>query len=150
MHGRVHGRLGVLATVAASLMLLTACGSDKAEATLSGSEEVPAVTTSATGTVTAELDGDELQVDGTFSGLSSDLAPVAGSAAHVHKAAKGANGGILFNLNVTPNSDNRSGSFSATATLSEADQDAFRDGQLYVNIHTTNNPGGELRAQLEP
>jgi hypothetical protein len=140
----------VLVAIASSLVLLTACGSEKAEATLSGANEVPAVTTSATGTVTAELDGNELKVDGTFSGLSSDLAPVAGSAAHVHKAAKGANGGILFNLNVTPGSDGRSGSFTATATLSDADKDAFRDGLLYVNIHTVNNAGGELRAQLEP
>jgi len=140
----------VLAAVAAGLLLLTGCGSDKAEATLTGAEEVPAVTTSATGNVTAELDGDDLKVDGTFSGLSSDLAPVAGSAAHVHKAEKGVSGPILFNLNVTPNADGRSGTFSATATLSDADKDAFRDGLLYVNVHTTNNPGGEIRAQLEP
>lgn len=110
---------------------------------------MPAVTTAATGSVTAELDGDTLQVDGEFSGLSSDLAPVSGSAAHVHKAPKGENGPILFNL-VVESSDNRSGTFTGSATLSEADQDAFRDGELYVNIHTVDHPGGEIRAQLEP
>jgi hypothetical protein len=150
MHGHFNGRLTVLATVAASLMWLTGCGSDKAEVTLSGSQEPTPVTTSATGTATAELDGDTLTVNGTFSGLSSDLTPVAGSPAHVHKAARGQNGPVLFNLNVTPGTDNRSGSFTATATLSEADREDFREGLLYVNVHTTNNPGGELRGQLEP
>jgi hypothetical protein len=150
MHGHFNGRLTVLATVAASLMWLTGCGSDKAEATLSGSQEVPPATTSATGTATAELDGATLTVNGTFSGLTSNLEPVAGSPAHVHKAPKGQNGPVLFNLNVTPGSDNRSGSFTATATLSEADQEDFREGLLYVNVHSVNFPGGELRAQLEP
>lgn len=150
MHGRLNGRLGVLATVAAGLLLLTGCGNPQADVTLSGAEEVPTVTTSATGDATAELDGETLTVSGDFSGLGSNLAPVAGSAAHVHKGAKGENGGILFNLTVTPNADNRSGTFSGTATLSEADQDAFRDGLLYVNIHTVDNPGGELRGQFEP
>lgn len=150
MHGRFNGRLAVLATVAASLMWLTGCGSDKAEAMMTGDQEVPPTTTSATGEVTAELDGNTLTVNGSFSGLSSDLAPVSGSAAHVHKGARGSNGGILFNLTVTANGDGRSGTFTGTASLNDDDKQTFRDGGLYVNVHTTNNPGGEIRAQLEP
>jgi len=146
---RFNGRLGVLVTVA-SLVLMAGCGNDEAEVTLSGAEEVPTVTTAATGEARAELEDETLTVSGSFSGLSSDLQPVAGSAAHVHRGERGQNGDILFNLTVTANADNRSGTFTGNAVLSEADRDAFRDGRLYVNIHTVNNPGGELRGQLEP
>lgn len=148
MHGRLGGRLaGVL--LGASLWLV-GCGSNKAEETLSGAQEVPAVTTSATGNVTAELDGSKLTVSGSFSGLSSDLLPVGGSPAHIHKAPKGENGPVVVPLVVVANADNRSGTFTVSATLSEDDQEAFSDGELYVNVHTTSNSGGELRAQLEP
>src|SRR3712207_5368415 len=111
MHGRLGGRLaGVL--LGASLWLV-GCGNATAEETLTGAQEVPAVTTSATGTVTAELDDATLTVSGSFSGLSSDLTPVAGSPGHVHRAPRGENGPIAFNLNVTANADNRSGTFTA-------------------------------------
>ncbi|XXF81161.1 CHRD domain-containing protein [Myxococcaceae bacterium GXIMD 01537] len=149
MHGRLGGRWALLA-VSTGLLWLTGCSSDTAEETLTGDQEVPAVTTSATGDVTAELNGNTLEVSGSFSGLSSDPLPVSGSPGHVHKGARGQNGPILFNLTVTPNADNRSGTFSGSATLSDEDQNAFNDGLLYVNVHTQNNPGGEIRAQLEP
>lgn len=150
MHGRLSGRLAVLAALGASLLWLTGCGNEKAEATLSGSNEVPSVDTAATGNVTAELDGDTLKVNGTFTGLSSALHEVSGSAAHVHSAPKGSNGTIFFNLTVTPNADGRSGSFTGTKSMSDSDKQVFKDGGLYVNVHTDDNPNGEIRAQLEP
>ncbi len=141
-------RLAVPGLVACALWL-TGCGSTEAEATLSGAQEVPPTTTQAAGTATAELDGDELTVVGSFTGLSSDLFPVSGSAAHVHNAPAGQNGPILFNLEITT-TDNRTGVFTGSKTLNDEEKDAFEDGNLYVNIHSVTFNGGEIRGQLEP
>jgi hypothetical protein len=142
------GRLGAAALVAFSLWL-TGCGTTEADTNLQGGEEVPPVTTGAEGTANAELDGDELTVTGSFAGLSSDLMEVAGSAAHVHSAPRGQNGGIVFNLQVTT-TDNRSGTFRGTRTLTDSEKEAFENGDFYVNVHSMNFPAGELRGQFEP
>lgn len=148
MRGASVGRLGAVALVAFSLWL-TGCGATEADTNLQGGEEVPPVTTTAEGNAKAELDGDTLTVTGSFAGLSSDLLPVAGSAAHVHSAPRGQNGGIVFNLDVT-STDNRSGTFRGSKTLSDAEKQAFEDGDFYVNVHTANFPTGEVRGQFEP
>ena len=38
----------------------------------------------------------------------------------------------------------------AGAILTEAQYAAYTDGNLYVNVHTEANKGGEVRAQLRP
>jgi hypothetical protein len=129
---------------------LAGCGNESSEVSLTGAEEVPPITTAATGNATAELDGDTLEVTGSFSGLGSDLAPVAGSAAHVHNAPKGQSGPIVFNLEVMANPDNRSGTFRGSKALTDDEKALFRNGNLYVNIHTSANPTGELRGQFQP
>jgi hypothetical protein len=141
-------RLAVPGLVACALWL-TGCGNTEAETSLSGGQEVPPTTTQASGTATAELDGDELKVSGSFTNLSSELFPVSGSAAHVHNAPAGENGPILFNLVIT-STDNLNGVFAGTKTLNDEEKDAFNDGNLYVNIHSVNFNGGEIRGQLEP
>lgn len=148
MRAESVGRFGAVALVAFSLWL-TGCGTTEADTDLTGGEEVPPVTTSAQGTAKAELDGDELTVTGSFANLSSDLFPVAGSAAHVHNAPRGQNGGIVFNLEVI-STDSRSGTFRGSKTLSDAEKEAFENGDFYVNVHTANFNGGELRGQFEP
>ena len=142
-------RVRIAALMVASVCLV-GCGGQRVETTLSGDQEAPPVETSGTGTATAELDGQTLTVNGTFEGLQSDLMAAAGSAAHVHRAGRGASGPIVFNLNVTPNADNRSGSFTGTSELSADDLANYRNGDLYVNVHTTGHPTGEIRGQLEP
>lgn len=141
-------RLAVPGLVACALWL-TGCGNTEAEATLSGAQEVPPTTTNASGTATAELDGDELKIAGSFTNLSSALFPVSGSAAHIHNAPAGENGPIVFNLEIT-STDNINGVFAGTKTLTDEEKDAFKDGNLYVNIHSVNFNGGEIRGQLEP
>ncbi|HYO59824.1 CHRD domain-containing protein [Archangium sp.] len=150
MHARYMPRLAVLTLLGAGLLGLTGCGNDSFVSTtqLSGTNEVPAVTTtSASGTATATLDGDELSVTGTFRDLSSNLEPVRGSGAHIHSAPAGQNGDIVFNLEVT-SSDQRTGSFTGKAKLTKEQQESFKNGNLYVNIHTVNFMGGEIRGQF--
>jgi hypothetical protein len=144
-------RWAVLTLVGAGLLVLAGCGSDKYVATtsLSGANEPTPVTTTANGTATATLENGELTVTGAFSGLQSDLQEVSGSAAHVHQGAAGTNGGILFNLTIT-STDKRNGSFTGKASLDDEQQTAFQGGLLYVNVHTVQNPGGEIRGQFRP
>lgn len=105
---------------------------------LSGSEEVPAVTTSATGSCLAALLADKttLQVLCTHT-LSST------SAAHIHSGAIGVDGDVICDLGTgaTP--------ISASCTLTKAQLSTLLNGDLYVNIHTTANPDGELRGQID-
>lgn len=148
MQRRTLARLAVTGLVACALWL-TGCGDKEADATLTGGEEVPPVTTEAEGAANAKLDGNNLTVTGSFANLTSDLFLVAGSSAHVHNAPEGQNGPIVFNLEVT-SSDNRSGTFRGTRTLTDEEREQFENGDFYVNVHTVNFTTGEIRGQLEP
>lgn len=107
---------------------------------LEGSQEVPAVTTSAQGWVVASLSKNKemVHVWAVVRGLSGPA-----TAAHFHKAAAGVNGGVEANLTT-----NISGN-TITATLPAATfADDLIAGNIYLNVHTAANPGGELRAQM--
>lgn len=151
MHMRYMRRQAVLMLAGAMLLGLAGCGEDKyvATTTLSGANEVGPVDTPASGTATATLEDEQLTVTGTFRDLGSDLMEVSDSSAHIHNAPAGENGPILFNLDVT-SSDQRNGNFSGKANLNKEQQQAFKDGNLYVNIHTVNYMGGEIRGQFRP
>jgi hypothetical protein len=41
-------------------------------------------------------------------------------------------------------------SIPAGAKLNDAQYDAFKSGNLYVNVHSAQHKGGEIRAQLRP
>ena len=113
----------------------------------------------ATGDITATLDADTLMltVSGSFSGLTSALMPVGGmdsagnaeSAIHIHEAPAGSNGPIFRNLSVVDNGDG-SGKFSGRFQLASAEEarELLAD-QYYVNLHTVNNPSGEIRGQID-
>jgi hypothetical protein len=141
-------------------------------ANLTGANEVPPIASPGTGFAAVVLDptAQTLQVKATFSGLTSNT-----SAAHIHCCAPlGTNAGVAttvpafpgFPLGVT------SGSYSSvvfdltqptiynpafvtlqggTIPLAEAALIAgIQNGTTYLNIHTVNFPGGEIRGQLEP
>ncbi len=115
-------------------------------AQLSGSNEVPPVTTDATGMVTATLTGDQLTIEGSFENLSSNY-----SASHIHMGAAGENGGVLTALSADVAADNMSGTYVAasnTFTLTSEQITQLNQEGLYINIHTGNFSGGELRGQL--
>jgi hypothetical protein len=144
-------RLIVLAAFVA--LLVVACGplTDAIPVTVSselaGENEVPPVATAAAGQVTATLTGTTLVVEGSFTGLMSDLREIQEAAAHVHRAPAGENGPIVQGLTVEPG-DGRAGTITGTLELGAELVAAFLAGELYVNIHTDGNPAGELRAQL--
>ena len=103
------------------------------KASLSGKSEVPANTTAGSGSVTATYDTDskKLTWKGSYSGLTGPA-----TAAHFHgPAAEGKNAG-------------NGPSFEGSATLTDAQAKALMDGDMYVNVHTVTNKGGEIRGQL--
>ena len=120
------------------------------EVTLSGDNEVPPVTTDATGSATVALMGDTMTVNGDFSGLSSPVIEVAGSPGHIHMGAAGENGDVIFPLNVSVDSGQTSGIFSLSTTLTPDQVTAFNAGNLYINFHTEMHQGGEIRGQITP
>jgi hypothetical protein len=139
---------------------------------LAGANEVPTVPSPGTGSATVVLDptAQTIQVNATFSGLTSNDV-----AAHIHCCAPlGTNAGVAtsvpafpgFPLGVT------SGTYSSAVfdltqpliynpafvtleggTIPQAEAaliTGIEHGMTYLNIHTTNFPGGEIRGQLEP
>ena len=118
-------------------------------ADLAGANEVPPVETTGSGAVIAQLDGLELTLSGTFTGLESDYNTDIGS--HIHGGAAGENGPVLIPLDPTLDADLRGGTFEAannTFTLTQSQADSLLAGLFYVNIHSVDNPSGEIRGQL--
>lgn len=138
-----NGRNAVLA-LAAALAVLAGCQSmgmmATQQVTLSGANEVPPVTTSATGNATVTIKEDRsVSATVTASGMTA-------TASHIHEGAAGANGPVIVPF--TKTGDN---TFAAApdAKLTEAQYASFKAGNLYVNVHSAKNPGGEIRAQLK-
>ena len=106
---------------------------------LTGANEVPPVTTSASG------DGAiSIADDGTVSG-SVTTKGVQGTAAHIHMAAAGNNGPVIVPF--TKEGDTYKA--PAGAKLNADQLKAFKSGNLYVNVHSAANPNGEIRGQLK-
>ncbi len=138
-------RLSIVgATGAAVISLLAYSGAgfgDEVKVSLSGAQEVPPVKTSATGSGTIMINADKSVSGGvTTSG-------VAGTMAHIHLAAAGKNGPVIVPL--TKTADN-TWSVPAGAKLTDDQFKAYKAGELYVNVHSAANKGGEVRGQLKP
>ncbi len=108
---------------------------------LSGSQEVPPVTTMAVGTGQIRV-----MADGSISGNITTTG-VPGTMAHIHLGARGANGPVIIPLTGTSPGV---WSVPAGAKLNAEQLDAYQAGKLYVNVHSEMNKGGEIRAQLMP
>jgi hypothetical protein len=123
MGGEIRGQIGRLVRVAA----------------LSGAEEVPPVTSSATGNAIVAVHPQTRAITGVsnYSGLTA-------TAAHIHSGAMGANGGIAVGLTLGTDS----ATVPADTTLTEQQFADLMAGNLYVNVHTMANQMGEIRGQL--
>lgn len=94
------------------------------------------------GEARATLAGSELTIVATFAGMSSPA-----TAAHVHHAPIARRGPVAFTLDVPAAA---AGRIEQSVTLTDAQLDVLRDGRYYLQIHTDDNPGGELRGWLLP
>lgn len=131
--------LGMVAVLCAGCAGMGA--SNDVQVTLKGSEEVPPVATAATGSGTITV-GEDKSVSGSVT-----TSGVVGVAAHIHEGAAGKNGPVIVPMSKT--ADN-TWSIAAGAKLTDSQYDAFKAGNLYVNVHSAANKGGEIRGQLKP
>ena len=115
-------------------------GSGATSVKLSGAEEVPPVSASGSGTGTIRVNS-----DGTVSGNVTTTG-VEGTMAHIHQGAKGQNGPVIIPLTKSGNTY----TVPAGAKLNDAQMKAYKEGNLYVNVHTAKNKGGEVRGQIQP
>jgi hypothetical protein len=119
--------------------------------TLSGANEVPPVTTTATAKFTASWSGNSLVW--SLTGIGTGL-----TAAHLHVGAAGTNGAVVLPLFAAAAPGSSTINVSGTARAADLTGPlagkwpefvaAFVTGGLYANAHTVTNPGGEMRAQL--
>ena len=142
-----------VASATAVVLLVAACSSmggmrgmggginEKTSAALTGSQEVPPVSTSASGRSTISVASDR-----TVSGavIVTGMEP---TAAHIHAGAAGTNGPVIVPLAKTAPT---TFSVPAGAKLTDAQYAALKEGKLYVNVHSAAHPGGEVRLQMEP
>jgi hypothetical protein len=131
-----------LKPLAVAALLVAAMGTAlAADLKLTGDQEVPPNTSTSVGTGTITV-----AADGSVSG--SVAAPgMAGMAAHIHVGAAGVNGPVIIPLT---GGAGDTWTVPAGAKLTPEQMDAYKAGNLYVNIHTAEHKGGELRAQLKP
>ena len=92
------------------------------------------------GQVRATLDGNRLTVTGTYRGMSSSA-----TAAHLHFGSPGRPGPLAQPLEVTTSPE---GEVTGTAELTDQQVDALQTQSLYVQIHSEDNPAGELRGWI--
>jgi hypothetical protein len=171
----VAGGLGIAGVAAAATAL--AVGGDSLSVDLTSYEEVPSVSSPATGTFTADIADDESAITWELSYSSLEGAI---QQAHIHLGQMGVNGGISVFLctnlgngpagiqpcpappaeisgtivaaDVSPNIPATAAARTQGINTGELDEliDAIDAGVVYVNIHSTFWPGGETRAQLNP
>ena len=109
---------------------------------LTGDQEVPAVQSSATGKGKITIGADK-SVSGKISTTGLE-----GTMAHIHMGSEpGKNGPPIITLEKGADG---SWSVPAGAKLTDEQYAAFKAGSLYVNVHSAEHKGGEIRAPLKP
>ena len=130
-------RMNVMTLALALSFGIASAAAVAADVKLSGDQEVPPVKSagSASGAITI---GDDGAVSGSVT--ATGFTP---TAAHIHQAAAGKNGPVIVPF--TKEGDKFSA--PAGAKLTPDQLKAYKAGELYVNVHSAANPGGEVRAQ---
>lgn len=117
------------------------------QAKMLGANENPGNGSSAMGFGTVELSPDQtkITVNMSFSGLTAPA-----SAGHIHgPAGAGTNASVLFPFTGVPNAT--SGSMpQQTFTINATQLGYLQSGLLYMNVHNSAFPGGEIRGQILP
>jgi hypothetical protein len=128
-------------------------------ARLKGSEEVPPVRTDAFGTAKFKVSKDERKMG--YRLTVNDLSNF--TEAHIHLGRRGVNGPVvvfLFGLidpDISVNKGVVEGIITARDLVGPLEGkplsvliDLMSDGDTYVNVHTAQNPDGEIRGQIRP
>jgi hypothetical protein len=128
-------------------------------ATLLGTNEVPPVTTTATGSAEFTVSEGQIEFTVNVTGIENALQ------AHIHTGREGQNGPVRLNLCGTPDPAPSPPCTSGTGALVTGTSgttvgdppitfdelvEAIRSDSAYTNVHTTQNPGGEIRGQIVP
>jgi len=141
-------KLTVKLVLAIAAVVLAGCssmpawmpGSGAIKVSLTGAEEVPPVSVPGSGSGSFRV-----AEDGSITG-SVTTKDVQGTMAHIHRGAKGVNGPVIVPL------DKNGDTYTAPAgrKLTPEQINDLKAGNLYVNVHTNRNKGGEVRGQLQP
>lgn len=148
-----------------ALTLLLACPLQAGNAVnfnvrLSGDNEVPPVMTDTSGTAIVHVDSSLSEIRLKLDVRNAD-AVLGAAGAHFHCAPAGQNGPVVaFVAGSFP--PGYTGDFQIRATLTDASiinpacganimelVDSMLDGNVYLNVHSTSNPGGVIRGQVE-
>lgn len=113
-------------------------------AELSGAQSVPAIDTRASGlaAVTIDTSGGLVTIHANTTGLDDAVA------AHLHTGFGGENGGVLVGLTV--DGGDPSHWFVEEEPMDAALAEEIGAGATYVNVHSPDHPGGEIRGQVIP
>jgi CHRD domain len=133
------------------------CNFEKFSATLTGSEEVPAKNTRATGSADFQFNTERDALSYKLSAMDINKATMA----HIHEGKVGTNGPIVVTLfkSAIPSgpingilsqgiitSDRLEGPLGGKQITDLVK--IINEGNAYVNIHTVQNPNGEIRGQI--
>ncbi len=135
--------LGLTTAVLALLVFSATTRAQSFTVYLNGAQEVPATATGATGRGRIVLDRSTNMITFSisFTGLSS-----AQTLSHIHSPAPiGVSTGVTVNFGTVGGT---SGTISGTAAVTPTVIGHILSGQAYVNIHSSNFPGGEIRGQI--
>lgn len=120
---------------------------------LSGANEVPAVTTNTTGEFAVQYDVDQRRLDFSVTIMPTTTTPITVTAAHIHRAPAGVNGGVLFDLDLDatlPAFVTDTLTLAGSVTLTGTQVISLLTQGFYINVHTSVNGSGEIRGQIEP
>jgi CHRD domain-containing protein len=137
----------VVLVISAGCSTMAAGTDEGVKVKLTGDQEVPPVKTAASGSGTIVISSDK-SVSGSVTTTG-----IEGTAAHIHDSVPGQtmcgakNGPVIIPLTKGP--DN-TWSVPAGAKLNDAQYASYKAGNLYVNVHSAANKGGEICSPLKP
>lgn len=136
---RIDMRLGsaLLALMLLAAGVVQAAESYRARLTMVPIEARTSAGITGSGSATAELDGTRLTISGSFAGLSSEATFGA-----LHASPVTAVRGPKIAEFAVPQAT--SGSFAAELVLTPEQARSLRQGRLYIQIHSTGAPDGNL------